>query len=154
MTTYKRKPYETEELASQRITKGVIEDGLINNFIERELEITIGDGIYSDYGQATLGNKEALELKVFKYYNDAYNANIADSPRVENIKFENFIKIHNPEIDFLTSLREGYIEGAEEIVGASLWNDTFNQDTGMFKVAGLEGYKRVLENHGPDEGSE
>ena len=150
MTDYSRKPYETKNLTNQRISTDFIEDSLINSFIEREVEININDGTYSEYASANVEDKAKIEMEAFKYFNDKYNAKGQDSPRIQNIRFENFVKICNPERDFLSALRKG---DPDKNNPASVWNDKFNQDVGMYRKAAIEGYKRALENLGPEEGS-
>ena len=150
MTDYSRKPYETKNLTTQRVGSDFIEDSLINSFIEKEIEININDGMYSEYASSNVEQKAQIEMEAFKYFNDMYTAKGKDSPRMQNIRFENFVKICNPERDFLSDLRKG---DPDKSAPASVWNDKFNQDVGMYRKAAIEGYKRALENLGPEEGS-
>ena len=62
-----------------------------------KIEININDGMYSEYASSNVEQKAQIEMEAFKYFNDMYTAKGKDSPRMQNIRFENFVKICNPE---------------------------------------------------------
>ena len=145
--SYKRKPYETKELAKENLQRTVIEDALMDDFIRSKVTIDFEDGRYSRYTESKPKEKLVYDIKSFNYFNDELIKTGQEHPKFQNMKFENFVKIFNPRDIFLKELRK---QSPNQDHTSSLWNDVFNQDTGLMRVAAIDGYKRILESQGTE----
>ena len=139
-----RTSYQTEANFVEDKKSEVIEDKIINSFIEQDVGIVIEPetSFASPYGQGSQKEKDVYNMMAFRAYSDAYEEMRTDHPRLKNIDFSNFVKIYNPSNDYLTYLRT---PNPDKNSPAYLWAETFKEDTGSFRVAALEGYKLKLE---------
>ena len=141
-----KESWETKAQFKNRLLKETMEDLIINDMIESETKILIDEDrmLDSKYSQLDIRNKEAMNVKAYQYFSDQFEALKDEHPRVyEGMDFVNFVKIFPVGDEFLNTLREtpGLSDQSIELT----WQKFFNQDSGSFKIAALNGFKMMIE---------
>ena len=119
-----------------------LEDIIINQFIESELPVFEVEGLSGEpkYDTLPADKKEAYDLAMFKYFQQAQTAKSEANDKYTSIEFPNFVKLHNPKPGFHEVLRDkDSVPGA-----ANVWHDIYNRDTALMKESALKGLRRMI----------
>ena len=142
-----RMPVERDEHYKKRVTSNMAEDQIINHLITNEMGITINapPALSSKYQDAEPQDQSAYDLIAYQYFADRYEEDSVKYPRMPIIvgNFPNYVKMLAIENDFLNDLR--HEESPPPSSPAGVYEDVFNQDVGMYKVAALRGFKTNIE---------
>ena len=140
----KRQEHETQHKAETRIKGELIENGIINDFIENNVASVFDSEkiIHSRYNNSTEKDKKQFNDLAFKIVADDYQRTIKDHPRLQGIDFTNYVKLFNKKREWRDILRK---PDSNTGTPAYFFWDTFNEDVGLFRNAVLAGYKSVLE---------
>ena len=119
-----------------------LEDIIINKFIEDELPIFEVKGLSGDpkYDTLPADKKEAYDLAMFKYFQQAQTAKSEANDRYASMDFPNFVKLHDPNPGFHEVLRDKDSEPG----AANVWHDIYNRDTALMKESALKGLRRMI----------
>ena len=149
-------PGESNEQYQGRMYKETVEDQIINDMLSNKVTMILDTDavVNSTYTKSTPAQKEAYNLLVFQFFSNQYENDMKNHPRMKELvgDFPNYIKMKNIDDEILDRLRtEANIPlGSIE----NLWNNVFDQDTALLKIAGLNGFKTKLEHTGSDPVSE
>ena len=149
MGNKKKQTWETKEQFQGRLVRETIEDTILNDMITHDKQILIDNDKSSKsvYTKSNIDTQASYDNMIYHYFSDKFE-NLSDKhPRVyEGLDFTNFVKTLTIHDTFMHDLRN--IPGLQSESIERIWQDVFNQDTGSFKIAALNGFKRVLEDTG------
>ena len=123
-----------------------LEDVIMNKFISDELPLLEVEGLSGEAKYETLpaDKKEAYDLAMFKYFQNAQMSKAESNDRYSTMEFPNFVKLHNPNPGFHEVLRDKDSEPG----AANVWHDVYNRDTALMKESALKGLRRMIAAQG------
>ena len=123
-----------------------LEDVIMNKFISDELPLFEVEGLSGEakYISLPADKKEAYDLAMFKYFQEAQMGKAESNDRYSTMEFPNFVKLHNPNPGFHEVLRDKDSEPG----AANVWHDVYNRDTALMKESALKGLRRMIAAQG------
>ena len=138
-----RKNYENKDQAESRIKSNLVENAIINDFLENDVSSLFDpkNVVNSRYINSKPEDQKVFNQLAFRIISDSYSEDIEKHPNLSSIEFPNYVKLFNKSKDWLDELRS---VDAKEGTPAYFFYDTFNEDMTLFRNAALEGYKEQI----------
>ena len=136
-----------DKVKQEREMSQKIEDSLINDFIEKDLPNWDPVGISSEsvpYLKLTAEKRKEADLDAFKYFLQRQKVQSEKNAKIKNLSYDSFLKIDRPETDLKFALVQAYKPEVPNDINAMIWNDLYNQNTGVLKEAARNG-KLIIE---------